>query len=404
MNRKIKVVWICHFTNKEVQDILKPRKIIDEMAPWIPFLVKVLENQNDIELHIVAPHKYISGIKQFILRNIHYHFFNPDIYIYRWNLLDIFNFNLKTKYIHNKVIIWYIVNKIKPDIIHLQGAENAYYSSAIFQFKDKYPILITLQGFLHKVTGLNSSKYDRKRVECELKIYKTFNHFGIRTKTMGKVVHDINPNAVMHWHGYGLKIATSEKYFGKYKKYDIVYFARIDKIKGIEDLLQTIPLIKKQKEDINLLIIGPASPDYLVMLKELCRTLGIENNVTWTGFLPAQADVHDAASEAKVCVLPVKYDMIPGTIIESMMIKVPVVAYNVGSIFEVNEKEEIISLVEKDDIEGLVEAIMLLLKDKNIYKERSEKGYKRAIEMLDNSNVYNDLLKAYREVIVAFSK
>jgi glycosyltransferase involved in cell wall biosynthesis len=132
--------------------------------------------------------------------------------------------------------------------------------------------------------------------------------------------------------------------------------------------------------------------------------LGIENNVTWAGFLPAQADVHEAASEARICVLPVQYDMIPGTIIESMLLKIPVVAYNVGSIHEVNEKEEVISLVDKDDINGLVEAVMAILKNEKEYKERAEKGYKRVIEMIDIKNVYADILKAYTEVIADFNQ
>jgi glycosyltransferase involved in cell wall biosynthesis len=404
MSGKIKAVWICHFSNKEIQDILKPKKKVNEMAPWIPFLAKVLEDHNDVELHVVAPHQHIRGIKHFTLRNINYHFFNPNIFFYRWSLLDLYNFNIKTEYIYNKLIIRYIVNKIKPDLIHLQGAENVSYSSSIFQFKDKYPILITIQGFLHKVAGTECSLLVKKQVECELKIYKTFKHFGIRTETMGKVVKEFNPNAVLHWHGYGIKITLPGNVYNKEKKYDLLFFARIDKIKGIEDLLKSISIIKKQKGNINSIIIGSCSNDYMVELKGICRNLGIENNVTWAGFLPAQADVHEAASEARICVLPVQYDMIPGTIIESMLLKIPVVAYNVGSIHEVNEKEEVISLVDKDDINGLVEAVMAILKNEKEYKERAEKGYKRVIEMIDIKNVYADILKAYTEVIADFNQ
>ena len=221
---------------------------------------------------------------------------------------------------------------------------------------------------------------------------------------MGKVVKELNPNAVLHWHGYGMKVAMQEKNLGKEKKYDLVFFSSISKIKGVEDLLKVVSIIIKQKEDISSLIIGAASKDYLAKLKELCGTLGIEKNITWAGFLPTQADVHEAASEAKICVLPVQYDMIPGTIIESMLLKIPVVSYNVGSIHEVNEKEEVISLVDKDNINGLVEAIMALLKNEKLYKERAEKGYIRALEMHNYSKVSDDLLKAYREVIADFSK
>jgi glycosyltransferase involved in cell wall biosynthesis len=400
--KRLKVAWICHFTDKEVQDILKPWKRIREMAPWIPSLAKVLENQEAIELHIVSPHEYLSGYKQFTLRGVHYHFFNAHIPFWGRHWPGFFKFDYWSDFTYNKFKVKRIIRKINPDILHLQGAENAYYSSTIFQFKDKYPILVTLQGFLHKLADKNSSMQVRRRIECELKIYNTFQHFGIRTETMGKVVQSINSNAVPHWHGYGIKIALPEKKITTEKKYDLVFFARISQSKGIEDLLRAVSLLKNQKEDISLLVMGSVSSDYLAKLKELCRTLGIENNITWAGFLPTQADVHEAVSEAKITVLPAHYDMIPGTIIESMLLKIPVVAYNVGSIHELNNKEEVISLVNKDDIAGLAEAIMLLLKDEKLYEERAEKGYKRVVEMLDNSNVFADLLKAYREVIADF--
>jgi glycosyltransferase involved in cell wall biosynthesis len=402
INKKLIIAWICHFTNKEVQDILKSKKRINEMAPWIPSLAMLFESRDDIDLHIVAPHIHIKSIRQFTLRNVHYHFFNPNIYFYRWNLLDLFDFNLRTEFIFNKLIIRYFIITIKPDLIHLHGAENAYYSSSVFQFKDKYPVLVTLQGFLHKVVGKNCNRILKKRVDCELKIYKTFNHFGIRTVTMGKVVQEINPNAVLHWHGYVMKEILQKKNIVTDKKYDLVFFARIDKIKGIEDLLQAVSIIKKLKEEISALIIGSASTDYLIKLKGLCKTLGIDKNITWAGFLPTQADVHDAASKAKICVLPVQYEMISGTIIESMLLKIPVVAYNVGSIHEVNGKEEVISLVEKDNLDELTQAILILLKDEKLYAERADRGYNRALEILDSSNVLDDLLKAYKEVIDDF--
>jgi glycosyltransferase involved in cell wall biosynthesis len=404
MSAKIKVVWICHFSNQEIQNILKPLKKIGEMAPWIPSLAKIFEDQDIIELNIISPHEYISKYKQVKLRGIHYHFFNAHIPLWGRHWPGILKIDDWTDFRLNKFIVKKIVKKIKPDIIHLQGAENAYYSSTIFQFKNEYPILITLQGFLHKVSSTNPNKQIKKKIECELNIYKTFKHFGYRTTTMGQVVKEINPDIVLHKHGYGIKVSVNNINTVNYKKYDLVFFAAITRIKGIEDLFKAISLLKINKSDIKALIIGKANNDYLIMLKELTNSLGIENNITWAGFLPTQQDVHNAALDAKICVLPVQYYMIPGTIIESMLLKIPVVSYNVGSIHEINEKEEVIALVEKDNIAGLVEAISRLLNDEELYRERAEKGYIRAIEILDNNNVLDDLLLAYNDVIEDFNK
>lgn len=402
MQLSIKVAWICHFSNKEVQDILKPSRRINEMAPWIPALAEKFEEQKNIELHIISPHEYIINYKYFIIRGIHYHFFNPHIPLWGRHWPGFFKFDFITNFFINKLIVKRIINRIRPDIINLHGAENAYYSSTIFQFKNKFPILITIQGFLFKISADNNDFQTRKRINCEIDIYKNFIHFGIRTITMGNEIKQLNFDASLHWHSYVVKISTPLEQINTSKRYDVVYFARISKSKGIEDLLHSISMIKKTRNDISVLIIGSASSNYLSDLKKLSHKLGIENNLHWAGFLPSQEEVHKAASEARISVLPAYYDIISGTIIESMLLKIPVIAYNVGSIHEVNAKEEILFLIEKNNIQGIADTILQLLNDDKLCKNRSEKGYYRALEILNDDKVISDLLKCYDDVICAF--
>ena len=122
------------------------------------------------------------------------------------------------------------------------------------------------------------------------------------------------------------------------------------------------------------------------------------------GFLPTQDDVHRLASQAKISVLPTYHDVISGTILESMFLKIPVVAYDVGSIHEVNKKEEIISLIGKQNIDELAHKINYLLDNPDIAEKRAEKGYERAHEMFYHSNdeIKDSLLQAYNKVINDF--
>lgn len=75
----MKVVWLCHFSNQEILKILRPRKPINDFAPWITGLINLFELEKQVELHIVSPYEYISGIKEFELRGIYYHFFNAHM-------------------------------------------------------------------------------------------------------------------------------------------------------------------------------------------------------------------------------------------------------------------------------------------------------------------------------------
>jgi hypothetical protein len=144
----IKVLWLCHFSNQEVQEILKPQKKIGEYAPWIFHLARLFEGEDTIELHIVSPHEYIKSYQSFTLKGIHYHFFNAHIPLWGRHWPGFFQFDFWSDFFFTKRKVKKIIDRINPNIIHLHGAENAYYSSSILQFKEKFPVLITIQGFI----------------------------------------------------------------------------------------------------------------------------------------------------------------------------------------------------------------------------------------------------------------
>lgn len=398
MSRKLRVAWICHFSNQEVQDILKPTCSVSEFAPWIALLIALCETRSDLELHIVSPYFGIRADRHFVMRGVHYHFFCATLPFrsmrFRGYGRLIAWFNRVSDCRFFKAKIGQMVKKINPDIVHLHGAENPYYSSSVMQFKDVYPVLITVQGFIsHSSDPRSETKF---RSNYELRILKAFNHVGYRTKTMGKHIHAINPQAILHWHLYPASVAEAKP---AEKRFDVVFFARICKDKGIEDLLRAVAIIRTKKPSLRVGVIGGNCPS---KLRKQYAFLG--NTVEWVGFIPTQEGLHQLASSARISVLPTYHDIIPGTIIESMYLKLPVVAYDVGSIHEINDHEEIITLVKKGDIEGLANAIVSLLDDETGRKEKADKGYKRAFEMFDSSDIYNDLMRAYRKVIASFNE
>jgi glycosyltransferase involved in cell wall biosynthesis len=216
---------------------------------------------------------------------------------------------------------------------------------------------------------------------------------------MKEQLKSFNPKIKFFWGDYPSKTIIPQKNGGK--KYDIVFFARISKDKGIGDLLQALSILKKNKENITLCVIGSGQMD---TWKKLAEELGVAENITWIGFLPTQHEVHKIASQSKISVLPTYHDIVSGTIIESLFLKLPVVAYNVGSIHEINKKDEIVSLVEKWNINELAKAIEFLLNNPEILEIRAEKGYIRVKEMFNHSveKIKESLIKAYKKVIIDF--
>ena len=397
MANKLRIIWLCYFSNRKVQEHIKPLKPANEYAPWIKNLLPLFENSDEIDLHIIAPHPWLMKTKHFEDAGINYHFINTGMPIIGRHWPHFFNFDFWIDYRFWKKKVRNIVNEINPDLIHLHGAENEF-SSTVIQFKEKYPVLVTLQGFLHKIASDSKGSIVNRRIERELFIYKIFKHFAYRTETMKKVVQEINPNAQFHFHQYPYNIKPKENPNEK-KEYDLVFFARINPSKGILDLLKAISLLNKNGKHIKALIIGNANKEYLYELKSYCDKEKISQNVTWAGFLPTQNDVHKEASKAKISVLPTHYDMIPGTIIESMLLKIPVVAYRTGSIPEINSNDIFVKLIEENDIKGLADAIAELVYNNELRVEMAEKGYRRAKEMFGEDEVRRDIITAYKSII-----
>jgi len=393
-NTKIKVVWLCHFTNIAIQDIIKPSKRINEFAPWIPPYLDLVKAINNIELHVVSPHEYIRGTKYFVNEGVHYYFYNAHMPIIGRHWPGFFKWDYISNFWSNKRIVKKLVKKINPDLIHLHGAENAYFTSTSLQFFDKYPIIFTLQGFISLASEVRSSQ-TKKRILIEKQILSKITHAFYATQTMKQQLLSYNSDLKLFWNDYPMGKIDS---FETPKRFDIVFFARITRDKGIGDLIKALAILKQKKEDITLCVIGGGKLDEW---KNLAKENNVYDNIFWAGFLPTQNDVHLMASEAKICVLPTYHDMIPGTIIESMFLKVPVVAYDVGSIHEINNSAEIISLVKKGNIEDLANSILQFLNNPDLCSIRAEKGFNRANEMYMNNNdtIKAECLNAYKSAI-----
>ena len=48
---KLRILWICHFTNAEVQNMIPVWKTKNEFASWIPNMLKGFESRSDIDLN-----------------------------------------------------------------------------------------------------------------------------------------------------------------------------------------------------------------------------------------------------------------------------------------------------------------------------------------------------------------
>jgi glycosyltransferase involved in cell wall biosynthesis len=293
-----------------------------------------------------------------------------------------------------------LIKRIKPDLINLQGAENAYYSSSILCIKG-YPILVTIQGFISLHNQQNGNVPGiRKRLQIEENILRKEKYYGIEASFMEEYLLTFNPMAKIYW--YHCPFSKTEVVYSGDKEYDLVYFATISKMKGIEDLIKAVSIVRTQKPEIKLCIIGKAFSTYINYLKKLIENLNLVDNIIFKGFIPTQKEMHSEVVKARISVLPTYNDTIPGTIAESMLLGVPVISYNTGGIPDLNKDGEHLIIVEQGNIDKLAFEIIELLSSTNKQKELAEKAKNYATIEFDNANSVNMMIKAYKDVILDY--
>lgn len=126
--------------------------------------------------------------------------------------------------------------------------------------------------------------------------------------------------------------------------------------KGIEVLLQALPILRAKGHDVRLRAIGPfETPEYQREVLGLVRRLGIENAIEWTGFV---GDIHAELRQVDVFVLPSLFgEGLPMVVLEALAAGLPIVASRVEGVPAAVREGIDGMLVDPNDPEALASAI-----------------------------------------------
>ena len=156
--------------------------------------------------------------------------------------------------------------------------------------------------------------------------------------------------------------------------------------------IRMMPEILKKYPDAMLLIAGNGPEKN--NLDDLIAELGLKNNVKLLGYV---TNLEDYQHIADICVSCSKREGLPLNIVEAMMSGTPVVAtYNRGH-RELITDEQNGYLVSINDNSLMIEKVLTLLDDINVYKSTSENAILKGNEY-SKTAVIEDLRKVYSNV------
>ena len=417
-NNKIRVLWLCYFSNSEIREKLRTktsfleviaRKILGmeknktaDFAQWITNGIKEFEKFTNVELHVVSPQYGLSVKKTSFQHNgIHYYFYKPDDSFVIKFFRKLFN-NYESDYNGNRKLTKEFINQIQPDIIHMYGAENYYYSiTGIDIDTDKYPFMVSLQTLttdpdFKSKDVITPRLYEfRSKIECA--VLSNVKYIGSKVPKYREIVwQTINRNAFFL--NTTLAVAENIPDSKERKKFDFVYFsASIHK--AADFAIEAFAIACEKYPDLTLNIIGGTPEPFTQNLKTRINELSIERNVFFSGKLPTHDDVLKQIQLAKYALLPLKIDFISGTIREAMFAGLPVVTTVTDGTPTLNEKRKSVLLSEQGDFKAMAENIIRLVESPALAKELAENGLLTVQERWNNEKDMLELVEAYKAIL-----
>lgn len=179
------------------------------------------------------------------------------------------------------------------------------------------------------------------------------------------------------------------------KKY-ILFLGRLDKEKGLDNLIKAFSEIIQSGQDLILVLAGPDSNNYKSELESLSAKLNLEERVYFTGFL--NKDEKTAALvDAEILVLASYLENFGQVVLEAMACYVPVIVSDkVGLASDIKKFDA--GLVTETKPEKIAQSITLMLQNISLKAEKLDNA-KKMVNEFSIVLQADRMLNGYRELV-----
>jgi len=421
MSKKIKAILLCHFSNEEVRAQLPVsfsgfeavvRRLLrrnskatkyNDFAPWITNLICEFEKIEDLELHVVAPAPNLSGkTVEFDIKGVHYHFFKGNL-SFPFEQLAAKIFGAKRRFNRNTRLVQELVKKINPDIVNLVGSENPYYSATVLGI-NHVPVYVSAQTVYTNPDRMRLSGHVSKlNWDIELKIHEKETYFGCSGRMHRDLILRNNPNAIIFKNFFPIQRPYAVKQ--EKKIYDFVSFSvSISAKKGADDAIEALYFVKKKYPEVMLNLIGHFNKisDYGKNLLKRIDELGLTKNIVFTPYFTRHEDMHQQTQKSRFALLPVKLDVISGSIIEAILLDLPVVCYKTTGTPYLNSENPSVLIAELNNVRELANHMLTLMESEILAQSLAKNAREFVLKTFDNTTSAKRLLADYYAVLAHY--
>jgi alpha-maltose-1-phosphate synthase len=377
---------ICHV-------ISVPFPPVEGIGTYVNCLsTKLIEKGHKVTVITRGP---LNGIQKDVINGIE---------VIRVPFIPIYPFYMHVHEIFVNKVIKSLESKI--DIVHI-------HSPLVPLIHTSHPILTTIHtpmltdSYYRKVNSLFSifSKISQRFVSypLEMKLMKSSDLITTLTASISEEL--VNEYGLKQKEIIVIGNGVDEKFFypkytqsgyGNNEKKYILFVGRMDREKGLFDLIECGKFICDARSDIFFLIVGGGRD--LDKLKGIVKKLELQQRFIFLGQIDKEKLI-DLYQHATLFVLPSYHEGLPTVLLEAMSSGVPVVATNVRGNQDIVSSGKNGMLVPPRDPKKMAEVILTLLEDERLMKIFGENARKTIEEKYTWDRVSNDVLSCYKLLV-----
>jgi glycosyltransferase involved in cell wall biosynthesis len=170
-------------------------------------------------------------------------------------------------------------------------------------------------------------------------------------------------------------------------------------VKGHEDFIAAIALIKKTRHDIRGVIVGGSWEKSGNWYQKRLRSLGERTCGSTLIFLGHRTDLAQVSGLFDLAVQPSLSEAVAWSVAELLQRNVPVVATNVGGLPDLIQENKTGWLVPPRDPQAIAQAVLQALENPSEARRRSAQGRELACSLLDIKKTGREIAAIYDEVL-----
>lgn len=289
----------------------------------------------------------------------------------------------------NTISYWRTNHKIIDYLgLYWNALKVAFKSDFVYIF---YPTSYKYFALLCWLTGRKYGLYIRGTVGVTDKVSKLIYKHASAVFAVSQVftdfVNNVNRHHIAHTIRPMVDLTEKDAVYRSYStpdKFKVLIFCRIEKEKGIVELLQAVKHLKSLgKYDFSLTVAGGGG--FLDEAKQISRNLDIDDMVSFTGQVNDKDEKNRLFTSSDLYILPTYHEGFPRTLYEAMLNGTPIITTLVGGIPAVMKDGVNCKAIEPKSTESIIAGLTFAFEHYDAMIQYAQQGTQTVVRIVDSN-------------------